>query len=1583
MFNIWKQAWRGIDSKTNTNETTSPDAQEEYILGESAATLLLKDDSKGRKHPRNEDEFTDVEQNKRPKYDTPMDDDLKKDSVANYLPEVLAKPPLQNNQVDRPTIKSTLEEILERTLTWTVEQERLRRKQGFSNRVALLIVASDSSLDERPLVLEKLQGFNTLMCLETICDCDSGQNLMKEDLIVMPANVFLSSLVRGGLLLCQANVLILEDVDMVGDAHPIARVMSEFYNSSPREERPRIFGIISSNTDSAISYDIGMLKLEKLLDATVVGVPPELRIAVMALPDTPTELVVFYDPHFNLGRVDTPLLRQLRQVSSTVEYFKKQFKGARYVAYELGTCASDLVWRKALREMEKQTDLYLEEDDDDDERDIKQQDSVSRSALKVKKKVYSIIKNWIFALPNLDHTSRGYNVTPKLVKLVQTLKAFEPQGENFRGIIFVHRRVVAYALCDTLRVLGDYLGFVRPQVITGHGSITDPYVQLGALMGSKARSSGRFSNWHNQRFDSNQVCGRLRNTTLHLCYKSQVSYAYSRARSRGSESHLIHMAERGNDVHRRILSEISMLDNSMQKWIESITENPESSVPPSVLKETSDPYRSDSDDDEEGDFVQDPTASGRIYAHDATTVLYRFLATFLSNDHEVTTRRPLFEFQQLRGHGARNMHICTVLMPSGFPIKTISGPPYPIPSAARRAACLRTCEELFNRGYLDYKLFPRPPSVTVRQQRVGYVSSSMVEDITDDEDDALQHKQKASGTRTYSSRKPDFWTNTSNLFNGRLYPTVIDIDFGTKATGEYGSLLFLTRLPLPRFNGFRLFLDGVSCNVCLTSAAPFEVDQEQLQLLHKYTLRLCRTISNKPFAASLEETSYFLAPLTSAPKNTKYASQGMWDMPNVSDYIPWESVIAATKNWAVGLRRESTEALNADILDAVIQDRWVEFTRRYYTVSLRLDLNPMSKPEDSSRESSYDNFFEYCKARRRGFEGLEDYSQPLIEVDRVPAITNLLNPTFRVPNVGSKRASAKYLIPELCCKLTIPASIIRTALLLPSITRRLDDILLVKELNAKLFDHCISESLLHEAISTPSVSVEYDYERLELLGDAYLKYLSSVYLFVTQPSLHEGALHIARQRIISNRSLLKNADRSGLPQYIQSKPFASKAWLPSNFKVFRPPRPIILDDEFPEEEAEDGAVQEEIKVTDRGDHAVNMKNLSETIEEVKSQKSKDTRPPENEVPGIKETKKKQDDSGTQKLGDKAVADVAEAIIGAAYITSGREVALKVAKALNVPVPHIDRWTDFARKTLAPPPEAFAPLKSGTVEHIEKAIGHPFRRPHLLAQALTHASIQGHETTSYERLEFIGDAILDFCSSHIYLLSQSAMVSNSTLAAVCVYSEFHEYLIFESQAIASSINQYSDALRNAQRADEARAKLEGRMPGQYWLDIEPPKVLSDVLESVMGAVYVSDNFSPVGVEALFDNVLKPFFDKHITLKTLSYHPTKVLFELFQSRGCQEFLIDKYLDPEKPGLVTCDVVCHDIILATADDPATQFAARKASFLALDALEGDTNFLNTTCSCRNLNDAKKKMKKMQQQKQMAELEAFEDECKTKKES
>lgn len=127
--------------------------------------------------------------------------------------------------------------------------------------------------------------------------------------------------------------------------------------------------------------------------------------------------------------------------------------------------------------------------------------------------------------------------------------------------------------------------------------------------------------------------------------------------------------------------------------------------------------------------------------------------------------------------------------------------------------------------------------------------------------------------------------------------------------------------------------------------------------------------------------------------------------------------------------------------------------------------------------------------------------------------------------------------------------------------RRIDDMLLVTELNATLFGHSIHEPQLHAAISAPSACAEFDYERLELLGDAYLKYLSSIYLFVTNPSQHEGALHSARLRIISNRALFSNAENAGLAPYILAKPLVPKQWCPPNFTVIPPPPPKVQEKE--------------------------------------------------------------------------------------------------------------------------------------------------------------------------------------------------------------------------------------------------------------------------------------------------------------------------------------------------------------------------------------------------------------------------------------
>jgi len=71
--------------------------------------------------------------------------------------------------------------------------------------------------------------------------------------------------------------------------------------------------------------------------------------------------------------------------------------------------------------------------------------------------------------------------------------------------------------------------------------------------------------------------------------------------------------------------------------------------------------------------------------------------------------------------------------------------------------------------------------------------------------------------------------------------------------------------------------------------------------------------------------------------------------------------------------------------------------------------------------------------------------------------------------------------------------------------------------------------------------------------------------------------------------------------------------------------------------------------------------------------------------------------------------------------------------------------------------------------------------------------------------------------------QSAMVSNSTLAAVCVSSGLQEHLLCESQQLKRSIAEYAKNIRKAAEEEHRVARQENRRAGQYWVGIEPPKV----------------------------------------------------------------------------------------------------------------------------------------------------------------
>lgn len=115
---------------------------------------------------------------------------------------------------------------------------------------------------------------------------------------------------------------------------------------------------------------------------------------------------------------------------------------------------------------------------------------------------------------------------------------------------------------------------------------------------------------------------------------------------------------------------------------------------------------------------------------------------------------------------------------------------------------------------------------------------------------------------------------------------------------------------------------------------------------------------------------------------------------------------------------------------------------------------------------------------------------------------------------------------------------------------------------------------------------------------------------------------------------------------------------------------------------------------------------------------------------------------SRPLSTKICADVCEALIGAAYIDGGLEKATRMLQLL-IPELSFDSVQSQAAKLLRASATFNVP-STLQIQRLEQLLGHEFANKCILLESMTHAS---HISTSpircYDRLEFLGDALLDY------------------------------------------------------------------------------------------------------------------------------------------------------------------------------------------------------------------------------------------------
>jgi endoribonuclease Dicer len=350
--------------------------------------------------------------------------------------------------------------------------------------------------------------------------------------------------------------------------------------------------------------------------------------------------------------------------------------------------------------------------------------------------------------------------------------------------------------------------------------------------------------------------------------------------------------------------------------------------------------------------------------------------------------------------------------------------------------------------------------------------------------------------------------------------------------------------------------------------------------------------------------------------------------------------------------------------------------------------------------------------------------------------------------------------------------------------------------------------------------------------DSLLKFIATIRLYINFPFENEGQLHHLRIRVICNRALYRSAKRLKFYRYVTSQAFNRRYW--------RPP-----------------------KFTSPADN-------QETIDCLKY----------------------------HKLSDKTLADILEACLGAAYLSNGLEGGLHAAIQLQIPFDEIKEWSDFIpayeeqRKKVPPRAEVRA-LRLLNIPRLTEVVGRQFEKPLLLTEALTHASLPNSTSPCYQRLEFLGDAILDFLVIR-YLFSKypdgdpglitdlkDSCVNNHVLGIICIETGLYKHIIHYSGKLIRAIEVFHGEVQEA--------KEKGEAVGEYWTDFNIPKVLSDVVESMLGAVFVDSGFRLEPCEELFARWFLPIFDNHVTPELIEIHPLRKLLTDLQRFGCDGFML----------------------------------------------------------------------------------------------
>ncbi|PWY95843.1 dicer-like protein 1 [Aspergillus sclerotioniger CBS 115572] len=1380
-----------------------------------------------------------------------------------YQVELFERAKLQNTiaVLDTGSGKTLIAVLL---LKHTIQKELNDRAEEKPHRISFFLVDSVTLAYQQAAVLrnnldQNVAHFFGAMGTDLWNKQVWDEHFQKNMVIVCTAEILNQCLLNSYIKMSQINLMIFDEAHHTKKDHPYARIIRDSYLEVTPSNRPRIFGMTASPIDTKGDIIEAATRLETLLDSTIATTSnlTLLRQVVRR----PVEKI------WPFNKLDQPRATKLYKILEDrfgdMACLEAIFRFAWQASAELGPWCSDRAWARALADdvlpkLEGNVNKAM-----NSEAVTKVPEGAYKEVLRIKE-ASEIVKNHTFNSPDAPG-----QLSSKVQLLREELGRYFGRQTETKCIVFTQKRYTALILSELFETLN--IPFLRPGVLIG--------VRSGDLSGMNITFRQQFlalvkfrNGEINCLFATSVAEEGLDIPDCNLVirfdlYNTLIQYVQSRGRARHFNSTYASMVEKNNPEHDERLLEVRDAERMMQNFCRTLPED-------RLLHGNDHDLEVVLQREEGNRSLTVKTTGAKLTYHSATAILARY-ASSLQYEKESSAQ---VIYVVLPSNSA---YVCEVILPEKSPIRGVTGGPAMRKSIAKRSAAFDTCLLLRKNKLLDDHFN------SVYHRRLPAMRNAKL---------AITSKR----TSQYDMiSKPSIWSQNRGLPPKELYATVIKFLPSKPLLHDPRSLLLLTRERLPEFPKFPIFLDeDIETTVhTIPLTEKLILSAEEVDWLTTFTLRVFRDVFHKTYDKEPEKMAYWLAPAKaqSSYNPTRDPRQTM----------EWKSLLFVSANDGIAF---SKDAAPESMVDRFVFDAW-DGRCRYFTVAVEETLRPSSPPPPFvPRRRHMSDIMNYClslsKNSRAKFLAGCSWDQPVLRAELVRLRRNLLD---KMTDTERDVETKCFICVEPLKVSAIPASTAFSCLAFPAIISRLDAYLICLQ-GCEALDLVVYPELALEAFTKDSDNTEdhraqqihiqrgmgKNYERLEFLGDCFLKMATSISLFTQNPDDDEFDYHVNRMCLICNKNLFNTAVKKELYRYIRSRGFSRHTWYPDGLSLLQ-------------------GKDHSKKVSTEAKHA---------------------------------------------LAEKTIADVCEALIGASLLSGGPDhrfdMAVKAVTALVGSSNHnASCWRDYISLYSIPKYQSQAPDGSelDLCKKVEEKLSYHFNYPRLLGSAFTHPSYPSAwaQVPCYQRLEFLGDSLLDMvCVEDLFYRfpdrdpqwlteHKMAMVSNKFLGALSVKLGLHTHLKYFSGPLQSQITHYAEEIQTAEGESEGAV--------DYWtVTKDPPKCLPDMVEAYLGAIFVDSNFNFEVVEKFFKGHIRPFFKDMAIYDTFANkHPTTFLHNrLTNDYGCMNYCLKAGEMPAidgAPAGVLAAVIVHDAVIAEGTASSGRYAKVKASENALAVLEDIT--------------------------------------------